>query len=100
MLFFRINYINTKPSFVRTVNFIPTGKDKRAEIRAMCCFPSPLAIERATSMPLILFFIFFEISSLRSMIEPSLISMNSKSFLLVNCFAELSPKRIMLSQSP
>ena len=55
------HFIRPKPSFVRTVNLIPTGSDNRAEIKAMCSFPSPLAIDKATSVPLIFPLSFLEI---------------------------------------
>jgi hypothetical protein len=38
------------PSFVNAANLIPTGRLISAEIKA-CAFPSPDAIESATSVP-------------------------------------------------
>ncbi len=65
----------------------------------MCSFPFPLAMLNAVSVPLILPLSFDLMSSFRSVIELSFISMNSKSFFTVNCFASLFPMRIMFSQS-
>ena len=39
------------PSFVRAVNRMPTGRESRADWRAMCSLPFPDAIDSATSSP-------------------------------------------------
>ena len=82
---------------VNATKRMPTGRDNKAEINAICCFPSPLAIDNIASVPLILFLSFSNISFFKSVIDDSFISINSKSFLVVNCFAKLSPIKIIFS---
>ena len=41
--------MNSTPFFVKATRRIPTGMPNKAEISAMCSFPVPEAIERATS---------------------------------------------------
>ena len=50
----RFSYINTIPSLVNAENLIPTRRVNNAEINAICSLPSPLAIDKATSVPIII----------------------------------------------
>ena len=73
----KVEFYNvTMPSFVSAVNLTPTGTVRRAEIKAMCSLPSPLAMLRATSVPLILFCNLLLISSFKSTSLEEVISMN------------------------
>ena len=62
------NYKSITPSLVNAANLIPTGRLSKAEIKAMCSFPSPDAMLKATSVPEIFPFNLFCNSSLSSLI--------------------------------
>ena len=92
----------TIPSFVSATNLTPTGTLNSAESKAMCSFPVPEAMDRATSVPSNLFFSFSKISFLSWTIDLSVFnSINSKSIPgSAKSFAKEGPSKIIFSHSP
>ena len=95
-------YKNIIPSLVSAVNRTPTGRESRADWRAMCSLPFPDAIESATSSPSNFPLSFFSSSffnGTRVLFESN--SMKSKaSPWTVNSFANAGPRTITFSHSP
>jgi len=101
MLFFPF-YKNITPSFVKAVNLIPTGKESKADWRAMCSLPFPDAIESATSNPSNFPFNFVESSFFnwtKGLFASNSMKSNASPWI-VNSFAKGGPRTMTFSHSP